>query len=134
MSEIIELKPAAAINCEVSENTKFMDEARVLARLVLMPIMEYERARFGAAKDLGCRPITLDKIVEVGRQSIAGFGVSFPEESDFWGVGLPISFNDSSDRGVVVAVGMRNGDKRHHCLVLLANGNGTMKEGHKEKT
>ncbi len=134
MNEIVEFKPNVAANRDAAEGERRLAEARTLAKLALMSVLDYERERLGAAKTLGCRPATLDRIIETARLKVSEANALFPKPCQRWVVGQRLGFNNSDDHGVVIAAGRESYPSRgkqaaDHVLILLANGSGTIKEG-----
>lgn len=54
-------------------------DAATIARLAALPLLEYDRAREKAAKDLGVRTSTLDKQVQAERKGGDDDGMTFPD-------------------------------------------------------
>jgi hypothetical protein len=101
-------------------------EALLIARLAAMPLLEYERARLAAAKELKCRVSWLDRKIEFIRCQLAEYRELPPARDGRTKVGEAITF--WPDRGppvigFVTATAHRNGKDSH--FLVLADGNGT---------
>jgi hypothetical protein len=101
-------------------------EAQLIAKLSLMPALEYERARNAAARQLKCRVVWLDHTVEAIRARIAEFAHLLPPKDGRTAVGTPIIFHDEGKRhvGFLIAAARRHGQDHH--LLVLADGNATV--------
>jgi hypothetical protein len=102
-------------------------DALMIARLGAMSILEYERVRIRAAKELKCRVSWLDKTIERVRASAQTLDGYPPAKDGRTHAGCPISFIDnggSQIMGFLVRSAHQGGQDRH--LIVLADGNATV--------
>jgi hypothetical protein len=98
-------------------------DARLIARLSVMPALEYERTRSAAARQLKCRVSWLDHVIDGIRCRIAEFAHMLPPKDGRASVGTPVNFHEDGERyvGFLVAAAHRHG--QDHQLLVLADDN-----------
>jgi hypothetical protein len=124
--------PAAVDPTARAAVIKAAQEARLIARLCVMPALAYERERAKAAKQLGCRVSFLDQKVEQARERIARFRADTEILCTNARVGECIDFQ-INDGSFVPSWCLASGERRwgeQTNLLLLADGNATIERGY----
>lgn len=122
--------PKAGAGDELAAQNRALAEAAEIARLALLPTLDYERARLKAAKEMGCRPSVLDHMIDRLRRAIWEFRQRWEQQPGYEVIEMPRTAVPFTDGSVAVGVLMAiKKDELSPILTVAADGSGRVRLG-----